>query len=205
MKINALSWIVAFFVPSVAILLTVIIWRKRLCGKVRELETDPGVELSGVQGADANGLRVAFLRNLMDNAHKSEEFIQSSRERTFHLALVAFAGILAFLYKNIHELDLWFASIVFFAIIYCLFLHDLRLHRFRHGWRTTESELGQLVARAINEPNCVLEVPLYDRKGEEKAARWGEFGRVQRLIYYLMLVTSFLAPFLIVTWARQTK
>lgn len=203
MDVNTSTWIVALFIPLIVTALTVIVWRAWINRKVREEETKPKAMLKGAKDTSDNALRVEFLRNLMDNAHKDEQFIQSIRERTFHLALIAFAGIFVFLCKRVGQFNPWFISIAFFSIIYCLFLHDLRLHRFRHAWRATKAEFAARVVDAMNEHTSPIKIILYQRKGERQAARWKEFIRVRRWIYYLMLIASFLSPFLIIKWGLE--
>jgi hypothetical protein len=150
-----------------------------------------GVKVYTLFGSDEKeniDRRIAFLTSLLGIAERKGPYLGQLRQRNMNYALVAFAGLFTFSFKMPTKLYSLFVSAALFIIVLVFCLLDLRFHKFVHGWRESEKAFIKAISEVINDPTKKITFVRYIEEAEREAENFS----LQPMIFYLLVVASFI-------------
>jgi len=130
--------------------------------------------------------QMSAITTLMNVAERKEHYITEQRQRLFNLALLIFAGVIAFSIRSEAGPYRSLASVALFVLMVVFSFVDRHFHRWSHGWRHTEWERTDALMLLADKPGVNLTIHRYCEEGESTA----EHGSLQPLITYLLMFGS---------------
>jgi hypothetical protein len=136
--------------------------------------------------------RLNFLSVLLSESEDKINHIDQSRQTNMNYALLIFAGLFSLGVGSTNIPYIWTLSTIIVILMFIFCLWDRRLHRFSHGWQSSNETYIDMSVKVINDPTITVSFPRY-RQDCEKNAKFFGF----QTIIFIALVLGGLLSFVI--------